>query len=49
MPPIDSRYAIVAENPASSSYGAVPGSKLRPTGSTGAGRALYGRHDSSSS
>ena len=50
MPPIDSRYAIVAEKPASSSYGAVPG--LEPCGRpapTGAGRALYGRHDSSSS
>src|SRR5205823_1762095 len=49
MPPSDSRYAIVAENPASSSYGAVPGSNLRPTGTDAAGRALYGRHDSSRS
>src|ERR1700736_1538391 len=40
---------MVAEKPASSSYGAVPGSNLRPTGSDWAGRALYGRHDSSSS
>ena len=32
MPPSDSRYAIVAEKPASSSYGAVPVSNLRPTG-----------------
>ena len=49
MPPIDSRYARVAEKPASSSYGAVPTSKRRPTGSDAAGRALYGRQDSSSS
>src|SRR5215475_8632426 len=32
MPPIDSRYAIVAEKPASSSYGAVPVSNFLPTG-----------------
>src|SRR5579862_729686 len=49
MPPSDSRYPIVAEKPASSSYDAVPGSNLRPTGCAAAGRALYGRHDSSSS
>jgi hypothetical protein len=35
---------MVALNPASSSYGSVPVSKLRPSGLVGAGRALYGRH-----
>src|SRR3954471_22452738 len=49
MPPSDSRYAIVAEKPASNSCDAVPGSNLRPTGCDTAGGALYGRHDSSSS
>ena len=31
---------MVAFNPASSSYGCVPVSKLRPSGLVGAGRAL---------
>ena len=31
---------MVAVNPAKSSYGAVPGSKRRPTGELDAGRAL---------
>ncbi len=35
---------MVALKPASSSYGSVPVSKLRPSGLVGAGRALYGRH-----
>jgi len=35
---------MVALNPANSSYGCVPVSKLRPSGLVGAGRALYGRH-----
>ncbi len=35
---------MVALKPASSSYGSVPVSKLRPSGRAGAGRALYGRH-----
>jgi hypothetical protein len=40
---------MVALNPASSSYGCVPVSKLRPSGLVGAGRALYGRHCPSAS
>ncbi len=40
---------MVALNPASSSYGCVPVSKLRPSGLVGAGRALYGRHCPSTS
>ncbi len=36
-------------NPASSSCASVPVSKRAPSGSDGAGRTLYGRHESSSS
>ena len=42
-------YSTAAMKPASSSKGCVPVSKRWPSGSVGAGRTLYGRHDSISS
>ena len=42
-------YSTAATKPASSSCCCVPCSKRLPTGSSAAGRTLYGRHDSSSS